>query len=175
ILEHEGPFLQAMDAIVSQYEREAVLPDETKIQLQFALLLAVFGVLLVQGVVVLRPALINIQQGISELELAKHALHRKATFVELLQLVATAANEATSVDAVLQFTIDQICQRTGWPVGHVYFLSARAGAELIPSELWHLDNAPEFETFRQVTSSAALAAGAGLPGRVAASGKPTWI
>ncbi len=78
ILEHEGPFLRAMDAIVSQYEREAVLPDETKIQLQFALLLAVFGVLLVQGVVVLRPALINIQQGISELELAERALHRKA-------------------------------------------------------------------------------------------------
>jgi light-regulated signal transduction histidine kinase (bacteriophytochrome) len=43
-----------------------------------ALLLCVLGVLLVQGVVVLRPALANIQQGISRLELAKHALQCKS-------------------------------------------------------------------------------------------------
>ena len=47
-------------------------------ELQIALLLCVLGVLVVQGVVVLRPALANIQQGISHLELAKQALQHKS-------------------------------------------------------------------------------------------------
>jgi len=47
-------------------------------RLQMALLLSVLGVLLVQGILVLRPALANIQQGISQLELAKHALQCKS-------------------------------------------------------------------------------------------------
>jgi NO-binding membrane sensor protein with MHYT domain/nitrogen-specific signal transduction histidine kinase len=51
---------------------------ETGNRLQMALLLAVLGVLVVQGVLVLRPALANIHQGISELELAKQALQRKS-------------------------------------------------------------------------------------------------
>jgi light-regulated signal transduction histidine kinase (bacteriophytochrome) len=42
------------------------------------LLLSVLGVLLVQGVVVLRPALGNIQRGISQLELTKQALQRNS-------------------------------------------------------------------------------------------------
>jgi NO-binding membrane sensor protein with MHYT domain/nitrogen-specific signal transduction histidine kinase len=49
---------------------------EIKNQLLLALLLSVLGVLLIQGVVVLRPALANIQQGISQLELAQQALQR---------------------------------------------------------------------------------------------------
>jgi NO-binding membrane sensor protein with MHYT domain/signal transduction histidine kinase len=175
VLDREDAFLQTMDAIVLHYAHEAGASNEAKNQLQFALLLSVVGGLLVQGLVVLRPALINIQRGISELELAKHALHRKATFVELLQVVATTSNEATSVDAVLQFTIDQICERTGWPIGHVYRLSSRAGEGLVPSGLWHLDSTSEFEAFRQVTCSTPLAMGAGLPGRVLLSGKPAWI
>jgi light-regulated signal transduction histidine kinase (bacteriophytochrome) len=43
-----------------------------------ALLLSVLLVMLLQGVVVLRPALANIQQGIGQLELAKQALQRKS-------------------------------------------------------------------------------------------------
>jgi NO-binding membrane sensor protein with MHYT domain/nitrogen-specific signal transduction histidine kinase len=51
---------------------------EFRNQLQLALLLSVLGVLLVQGVVVLRPALANIQRGISQLEIAKQALQRNS-------------------------------------------------------------------------------------------------
>jgi NO-binding membrane sensor protein with MHYT domain/nitrogen-specific signal transduction histidine kinase len=47
-------------------------------RLQMALLLSVLGVLLIQGILVLRPALANIHQGISQLELAKHALQCKS-------------------------------------------------------------------------------------------------
>jgi len=175
ILAHERPYLQAMDAIVFQYDREATMRDDRKNQLHFGLLLSILGVLLVQGLVVLRPALDKIHQGIGQVLLAKHELHRKATFVELLQVVAVAANEATSVEAALQFTLDRVCEHTGWPVGHVYLCPSRTSTELISSKLWHLENAAQFETFRQVTERTPLAMGAGLPGRVAKSGKSAWI
>jgi NO-binding membrane sensor protein with MHYT domain len=51
---------------------------ETGNRLQMALLLSVLAVLLVQGILVLRPALANIHQGISQLELAKQALQHKS-------------------------------------------------------------------------------------------------
>jgi signal transduction histidine kinase len=51
---------------------------ETGQHLQMALLLSVLAVLLVQGILVLRPALANIHQGISQLELAKQALQHKS-------------------------------------------------------------------------------------------------
>jgi len=174
LLAHEGPYLQAMDAIVFQYDREATFREDRKNQLHFGLLLSILGVLLLQGLLVLRPALIRIQQGISQLELAKQALHRKATFVELLQVVAVAANEATSVEAALQFTLDRICEYTGWPVGHVYFVAPKR-SELISTTLWHLEDALQFATFRQVTRETPLPIGRGLPGRVAENAKPLWI
>ena len=175
ILAHEGPYLQVMNQIVFQYDREATIRDARKKQLHFGLLLSILGVLLLQGLVVLRPALARIQEGISQLVLAKQELHRKATFVELLQVIAVAANEAVSIEAALQFSIDRICERTGWPVGHVYFRGPKTSTELISSTLWHLDNAAQFETFRRVTENTPLAIGVGLPGRVVESGKPAWI
>ena len=175
ILAHERPYLQSMDAIVFQYDREATFRDDRKNQLHFGLLLSILGVLLLQGIVVLRPALARIQEGIGQLVLAKQELHRKATFVELLQVVAVAANEATSVEAALQFTLDRICQHTGWPVGHVYFCAPKTDTGLISSTLWHFDNAAQFDTFRQVTGSTPLVIGTGLPGRVVENGQPAWI
>jgi two-component system sensor histidine kinase/response regulator len=70
--------LRGLNALWEKYDQEARFPDTTRNRLQMALLLCVLGVLLVQGVVVLRPALANIQQGISRLELAKHALQCKS-------------------------------------------------------------------------------------------------
>ncbi|MDB6100618.1 MAG: domain S-box protein [Gammaproteobacteria bacterium] len=78
ILSHERTFLRGMDDIVFQYDREASFPDRTGSRLQMALLLSVLGVLLAQGILVLRPALANIHQGISQLELAKQALQCKS-------------------------------------------------------------------------------------------------
>jgi GAF domain-containing protein len=132
-------------------------------------------VLLLQRLLVLRPALVRIQEGISQLELAKQALHRKATVVELLQAVAVAANEATSVEAALQFTMDRICEHTGWPVGHVYLVGPKTSTELISTTLWHVDDAPKFEIFRQATCETPLSIGRGLPGHVAENAKPLWI
>lgn len=149
--------------------------EERKDQLHFALVLLILGGLLLQGLIVLRPALMGIQRGIRRLERTKHALYRKTTFVELLQLVASTANQSTSIEVVLQFTLERICERTGWPIGHVYMAASTPGDDLIPSELWYLQDAAAFDTFRKVTSGTPMPLGVGLPGRVARDLKPCWI
>ena len=112
---------------------------------------------------------------LSERKVAEYALQRETSFVELLQRVAIAANEAQSVERALQFTLEQVGRYTGWPVGHVYL---RDGAEedlLQPTTLWHLDRPERFETFRRITEGTRFPRGSGLPGRVLESGTAAWI
>jgi len=106
---------------------------------------------------------------------AEEALRQKTAFVHLLQMVAVAANEAATMEEVLQYALDQVCAHTGWPVGDVYLLADDSRAELVPTGIWHLKNPKQFETFRRVTDATSFARGVGLPGRVLASGKPAWI
>src|SRR5262249_30709591 len=140
-----------------------------------SLIICLLGVLLLQGFVVLRPALERIEHGIGELEQTTQALHRQVSFKELLQSVAVAANEATSLEAGLQFALDRICAHTGWPVGHVYFYSPGSAKQLISSSLWHVERDERFASLCDATQSTRLYSGMGVPGRVVKSGKPVWI
>ncbi len=106
---------------------------------------------------------------------AEEALHQKTAFVQLLQQVAVVANEAATMEEVLQYALDQVCAHTGWPVGDVYLLADHGRDELVPTGIWHLEDPARFATFRQVTDVTHFARGMGLPGRVFASGKPAWI
>ncbi len=102
-------------------------------------------------------------------------LQRETSFVELLQRVAIAANEAQSVEHALQFTLEQVCRYTGWPVGHVYLRDGEEEELLQPTTLWHLDRPERFETFRRITEGTRFPRGSGLPGRVLESGMAAWI
>jgi PAS domain S-box-containing protein len=105
----------------------------------------------------------------------EQALARQNALVRLLHQVTVAAYEAATVEEALQAGIDQVCQYTGWPVGHVYIVG-RAGADVMtPTTIWHLDRPEEFESFVRVTEATPLAVGAGLPGRVLADKEPHWI
>src|SRR5262249_5717922 len=67
--------------------------------------------------------------------LAQQVAERTA-LLELLQAITAAANEATSLEAVLQLAIDQICTYTDWPVGHVYLVAAETADRWLPSTIW---------------------------------------
>src|SRR5262249_5868229 len=112
---------------------------------------------------------------LSERKEAEYALQRESSFVELLQRVAIAANEAQSVAKTLHFTLEQVCRYTGWPVGHVYLRDAGACDLLQPTTLWHLDWPERFKTFRRITEETNFSRGSGLPGRVLESGTAAWI
>ena len=111
----------------------------------------------------------------TERKKAELALGEETSFVELLQAIAVAANEAVTVEEAMQFCLDRVCDHTGWPVGHVYMLADDGTGELVPTTLWHLDDAERFTSFRRISESIRFAPGIGLPGQVLASGKPVWI
>lgn len=106
---------------------------------------------------------------------AREKLFRKSAFLELSMKIAVAANEADSVDGTMQICLDQVCQFTGWPIGHAYVLSNNGDNVLVPTELWHLDDPARFEAFCSVTNKTTFDMGVGLPGRVFESGEPAWI
>ncbi len=116
----------------------------------------------------------GIELDITELKRAEQAVREKTDFLQLTQVITRAANEAVSVKTVMQLALDQVCAHTGWPVGHLYILDESTG-DLAPSGIWHIDDTNKFATFRRVTEATRSAKGAGLPGRVLASGSPAWI
>lgn len=175
LLTHEQPYLQLMNDIALQYERESLERQETRDSLYVGLIACLLGVLLLQGFMVLRPALTRIEHTIGELERTTQALHRQVSFKELLQSIAVAANEATSIEAAMQFALDRVCAHTGWPVGHVYFHTPGTSIELVSSSLWHIENDERFAALCNATQRTRLYSGMGLPGRVVKSGKPAWI
>jgi PAS domain S-box-containing protein len=98
---------------------------------------------------------------------AEHAL------VRLLQVVAVAANESTSVEGALQICLEAVCEHTGWPVGHAWLRQPDGG--MVSSGVWHPRESTDFPRFRAVTEQTRFAPGEGLAGRVAQTAEPAWI
>ena len=105
---------------------------------------------------------------------ATRALFERQQELGLLEAIATAANEATNLNDVMQLTIRRVCDHTGFPIGHVY-LRAPSGDEIEPTAIWQADDLARIQPFRRATEAVSLATGKGLPGRVLASGHPAWI
>lgn len=102
------------------------------------------------------------------------ALYDKQQELILLESVATASNEASTVHGALQAAIDGVCKHTRWPVGHA-FLLAGAGTELTSAGVWHLDDVARTEPFRWASEHVTFSGGMGLAGRVLESGEPAWV
>ena len=106
---------------------------------------------------------------------AADASRSKAPLVELLKVVATAVQENLALDTILHSCLEQICRLLDWPIGHVYLVTKDKHQELIPSDIWYLEEPKRFSLFQQITKSTRFVDGQGLPGRVLASRKPVWI
>jgi len=110
---------------------------------------------------------------ITERKLAEQAINDKTDQIRLLQEIAVAANEVTTMDEAILICLDKVCEYTGWEVGHAYMPDS--SGKLRSSGLWRMDNPEEFENFRKITRETTFRPGEGLPGRVYQSGKPAWV
>jgi signal transduction histidine kinase/DNA-binding response OmpR family regulator len=106
--------------------------------------------------------------------LAQQVAERTA-LLELLQAITAAANEAISLETVLQMAVDQVCTYTGWPVGHVYLAAPDNPGLWISSTIWHLDTSEPFAAFQQATQAMQIhTPEENIIGHVIASGRPKW-
>jgi len=103
-------------------------------------------------------------------------LYDRQQELQLLEAIATAANQMTSVNQALQFAVTNICQFTGWLLGHAYLTETEQGSRrLRPIAVWHGSENARLHDFFQITEKMFFASGDGLPGRVLASGMPVWV
>lgn len=101
-------------------------------------------------------------------------LRQERAVVELLQSIATRANQAEDVEEALAFALERICRHTGWPLGHVY-LPSDGGDRLVSSGIFYVEDPDRFEDFRRATERTEIPRGSPLPGRVLETGDPHWI
>lgn len=106
-------------------------------------------------------------------ETVEEANPQPRIFIDLLQMIEIAANRATTSEEALDFALHRICAYTGWPIGHVY--RTDTSGELVSTSIWYLKEGINFEPLRRVTTITRFAPGVGLPGRVLATGIPSWI
>jgi signal transduction histidine kinase/NO-binding membrane sensor protein with MHYT domain/DNA-binding response OmpR family regulator/HPt (histidine-containing phosphotransfer) domain-containing protein len=113
---------------------------------------------------------------VAELEETKLDLLEQKKRLRLLAKIATASNQTTSVADVLQFAVKKICEFAGWEVGNCY-LTVGSGSDLHlqSAAVWHALDPTRTAEFERVSREITFLPGAGLPGRVLATGKPHLV
>ena len=102
-------------------------------------------------------------------------LEQTMALITLLKGVATAANEAASVNEGFQTAIDSICAYTGWTVGHAY-VYCEEKHKLVSLDVWNLGtDAERYADFKTLSEATELAAGEGFVGEVFADSTPMWV
>jgi diguanylate cyclase (GGDEF)-like protein len=107
-------------------------------------------------------------------------LFQRQQEIVLLESIAVAANEADGVNDAMQRALDLVCRYANWPLGHLWLIAERHGERRFDStSTWHdslsRESAGPVSDLRALTEASEFALGAGLPGRVVASGGPVWV
>ena len=105
-------------------------------------------------------------------EHATGSLYDQQHHVRLLQAVAIAANESSSLDDALLSAVDQVCMQLGWPLGHAYLTITKI---LALSDIWYLADLQRFAPLRLAIESTLIAPGAGVSGQAMEKGEAIWI
>ncbi|HJT17349.1 MAG TPA: diguanylate cyclase, partial [Thermoanaerobaculia bacterium] len=104
-------------------------------------------------------------------EQSTRALYDNSQHLRLLQAVAIAANESSSLDDALLSAVDQICAQLGWPVGHAYLTITQI---LALSDIWFVADLQRFSGVREAIETTLLAPGAGAASKAIARRAPFW-
>ncbi len=110
---------------------------------------------------------------VTEQKLTERELRQKTANVELLEYVAVAANEATSIASAIEPCLAHVCAHNDWCAAHFYLRDGKGN--LVSHGDWFVTEPDRFRAFRDATDSMAFAPTVGLPGRVLASGKAAWV
>jgi diguanylate cyclase (GGDEF)-like protein/PAS domain S-box-containing protein len=101
-------------------------------------------------------------------------VEEKNALIQLLQTVAVASNEAETTGEALRRAIEQVCEHTGWPVGHAYLMHEEAEAAA-SAGVWHSADPKRFERLRAASARTDFRPGEGLVGKVLLTGEPVCV
>src|SRR6185437_489366 len=102
-------------------------------------------------------------------------LYEREQQLKLIARIATAANQLQSVPDLLQFVLTEICEFTGWLVGHAYGAEANSATVRLRSmAAWHTVESDSIAEFCCMTEKIDFEAG-GLLGRVYEKRAPVWV
>lgn len=80
------------------------------------------------------------------------------------------------MEEVLQFALTKVCETFKWPVGHAYLCRSETDGHCVKAtDIWHGAAHDSFRQFQTVSEATHFERGVGLPGRVFATGEPSWI
>jgi diguanylate cyclase (GGDEF)-like protein/PAS domain S-box-containing protein len=104
-------------------------------------------------------------------EHATGTLYHKREHLRVLQAVAIAVNESSSLDDALLSAVDQVCTQLGWPLGHAYLAITQV---LALSDIWFLADLQRLAPLRRAIETTLLAPGVGVSGQSITRREPVW-
>jgi signal transduction histidine kinase/CheY-like chemotaxis protein len=109
---------------------------------------------------------------------ARNALELHTRLVDLLQQVATAANEAIRPEDGLRTVLDLICAYADWPIGHAYLVTTSRepahGTAVVSTQIWHVDADDPLAQLRDAAESGRFQRQTGVVGRSVRTAKATF-
>jgi diguanylate cyclase (GGDEF)-like protein len=103
-------------------------------------------------------------------------LYEREQQLKLLARISTATNQLQSIPDVLRLVLAEICEFTGWLVGHAYGAEAHsAPVRLRSMAVWRTVESDRIAEFCCVTEKTEFEAGVGLLGRVYDERAPVWV
>lgn len=97
---------------------------------------------------------------------AEEQLRREMRHVALLQKAAVAANEAETVEAAVQTSLQEVCTLSGWDAGHAVLFDLAPAQGTTTASLWHVATPHPPDR---------LEGNGELLSRVIENGRPIWI
>ena len=94
--------------------------------------------------------------------------------MQLQQVIAAAANEASSIDEAMEAALSLICSYTGWPMGHALFASDAGQHKLVFTRVCHEDDRAQFVSLHKLAESRSSICTNNLAAEVFKTGKPVW-
>jgi len=97
------------------------------------------------------------------------------TLFDLLERVERISHQARDFhDWLIEF-IKEVCEFTGWKLGHAWAPCADNPEELSSMKIWHIQPGVHVDSFKAKTETLRFKTGVGLPGRVHEKKRCDWI
>src|SRR5215472_1222791 len=93
--------------------------------------------------------------------------------LSLLQTITAELTTAEDLSSALEVVLRDICEKTGWVLGHAWVPNAE-GTVLDLASAWYCGDG-EMKPFKAASEASHFEPGIGLPGRVWESKQPAWV